>query len=197
MANIQDRPIKYIFEKSALMGQIARWQMALLEYDIVYTSQKAIKGSALAEHLAHHPILNYQSLLHEFPNEHIMTVEGTESESDSWKVWFDGASNLLGNGIGAVLASPECQCFPFSGRLVNELKVFDNSTLVIYQFRGEWEMRDAKLILYHNHVMEMSEHFDKITFHYFPRDENQMDDALATLSAMLPVNEGQEMTIHI
>ena len=27
-------PIKYIFEKTALSGQIARWQMILTEYDI-------------------------------------------------------------------------------------------------------------------------------------------------------------------
>jgi len=29
-------PIKYIFEKPALTGRIARWQMLLSEYDIVY-----------------------------------------------------------------------------------------------------------------------------------------------------------------
>ncbi|RDY11702.1 hypothetical protein CR513_03583, partial [Mucuna pruriens] len=45
--------------------------------------------------------------------------------------------------------------------------------------------------------MEMSEHFDKITFHYVPRDENQMVDALTTLSSMLQVNKVQEMTIHV
>ncbi|RDX64755.1 hypothetical protein CR513_56650, partial [Mucuna pruriens] len=45
--------------------------------------------------------------------------------------------------------------------------------------------------------MEMSEHFDKITFHYVPRDKNQMVDALGTLSSMLQVNKGQEMTIHV
>ncbi|RDX70510.1 hypothetical protein CR513_50238, partial [Mucuna pruriens] len=45
--------------------------------------------------------------------------------------------------------------------------------------------------------MEMSEHFDKITFHYVPRDDNQMADALATLPSMLQVNQGQEMTIHV
>ncbi|RDX70091.1 hypothetical protein CR513_50704, partial [Mucuna pruriens] len=45
--------------------------------------------------------------------------------------------------------------------------------------------------------MELSEHFDKISFHYVPRDENQMADALATLSAMLQVNQGKEMTIHV
>ncbi|RDX80441.1 hypothetical protein CR513_39012, partial [Mucuna pruriens] len=52
--------------------------MALSEYDIVYLNQKAIKGSALAEHLAYHPITDYQPLLHEFQNEHIMVV--TENE---------------------------------------------------------------------------------------------------------------------
>ncbi|RDX82945.1 hypothetical protein CR513_36189, partial [Mucuna pruriens] len=59
------------------------------------------------------------------------------------------------------------------------------------------ETRDAKLILYHNHVMEMSEQFDKITFHYVSRDKNQMADALATLSSMLLVNKEQEMTIQV
>src|ERR1044072_6322572 len=42
-------PIKYIFEKPALSGRIARWQMILTEYDIQYTSQKAIKGSVVAD----------------------------------------------------------------------------------------------------------------------------------------------------
>ncbi|RDX64809.1 hypothetical protein CR513_56592, partial [Mucuna pruriens] len=49
--------------------------MALSKYDIVYLSQKAIKGSALTEHLAHHPILDYQPLQHEFCDEYIMIVE--------------------------------------------------------------------------------------------------------------------------
>src|SRR4051812_9149966 len=49
-------PIKYIFEKPALTGRIARWQMLLSEYDIEYHAQKAVKGSILAEHLAHHPL---------------------------------------------------------------------------------------------------------------------------------------------
>src|SRR5687767_8632988 len=38
-------PIKYVFEKSALTGRIARWQMLLSEYDIKYRAQKAVKGS--------------------------------------------------------------------------------------------------------------------------------------------------------
>jgi hypothetical protein len=33
-------PIKYIFEKPALTGKIARWQMLLSEYDIQYVTQR-------------------------------------------------------------------------------------------------------------------------------------------------------------
>ena len=46
-------PIKYIFEKPALSGRISPCQMVLTEYDIQYTTQKEIKGSVLADHLAH------------------------------------------------------------------------------------------------------------------------------------------------
>ncbi|RDX72857.1 hypothetical protein CR513_47601, partial [Mucuna pruriens] len=185
--------------------------MALLEYDIVYTSQKAIKGSVLAEQLAYHPLDEYHRLSHEFSDEHIMATKKDEQEADldEWKLWFDEASNLLGNGIGVVLASPKGQYFPSSARLgfdctnnmveyeacamgitmaiehqVSRLKVFGDSTSVIYQLGGEWETRDTKLVPYHAHIMALREHFDEISFHYVLWDKNQMVDALATLSAM-------------
>ncbi|RDX84788.1 hypothetical protein CR513_34095, partial [Mucuna pruriens] len=68
---------------------------------------------------------------------------------------------------------------------VKKLKVFGDSALVIYQLRREWETRNLKLIPYHSHMTTMGEQFDEISFHYVPRDENQMADALATLSSML------------
>jgi hypothetical protein len=52
--------IKYAFEKSALTGRVARGQMILIEYDIQYTSQKAIKGSVLSDYIAPQPIEDYQ-----------------------------------------------------------------------------------------------------------------------------------------
>ncbi|RDY12554.1 hypothetical protein CR513_02637, partial [Mucuna pruriens] len=107
-------PIKYILEKLTLTGRIARWQMALSEYDIVYVNHSAIKRSALAEHLAYHPLTEPQPLHHEFPNEHITTTVKIESQNENeWTMWFDGASNILRNGIGVVLNSPKDQCFPF------------------------------------------------------------------------------------
>ncbi|KAK2423436.1 hypothetical protein QL285_033889 [Trifolium repens] len=214
-------PIKYIFEKPALTGKIARWQMLLSEYDIQYVTQRAIKGSVLSEHLAHQPLEEYQPIQFDLPDEDIMVLNYKEPIGDDegpepgarWKLAFDGASNALGHGIGAVLISPRNGYTPFTARLcfdctnniaeyeacimgleaaidlrIKILEVFGDSALVIYQVKGEWETRHPKLIPYRAYIMELIKHFDEITFHHFPREENQVADALATLSSMYKVN---------
>jgi len=55
-------PVKYIFEKPALTGRIARWQVLLTEFDIVYVTQKAIKGSVLVDYQAQQFINDYQPM---------------------------------------------------------------------------------------------------------------------------------------
>ena len=96
--------------------------MILTEYDIQYTTQKAINGSVLADHLAHQVVDNYQSMNFEFPDENIMVVtdyeeprpdEGPE-EGSRWSMYFDGASNALGNNIGVVIISPKGCHTPFT-----------------------------------------------------------------------------------
>ncbi|RDX82392.1 hypothetical protein CR513_36816, partial [Mucuna pruriens] len=168
--------------------------MALSEFDIIYVNQKAIKGSALAKYLAYHSLMDPQPLLHDFPDEHIMVAtEDNLPEDEAWRMWFNGASNVLGNDIDVILVLPKDQCFPFLAKLgfdctnnmaeyeactmglmmasnhqVTKLKVFGDSTLVIYQLRGEWETRDAKLVPYHDLVKELIESFETITFHHVP-----------------------------
>ena len=46
--------------------------------DVQYTTQKAIKGSVLAYHLAHQVVDDYQSMNFEFPDENIMLVTDYE-----------------------------------------------------------------------------------------------------------------------
>ena len=65
---------KYIFEKPALTGRIARWQVLLSKFDIVYVTQKPIKGSALADYLAQQPLNDYQPMHPEFPDQDIMAL---------------------------------------------------------------------------------------------------------------------------
>ena len=113
-------PVKYIFEKPTLTGRITRWKVLLSKFDIVYVTQNVIKGSALADYLAQQPINDYQPMHPKFPNEDIMAlceVEVEDEDKDKWIVLFDGASNALGHGVGAVLVTPDDQCIPFMARL--------------------------------------------------------------------------------
>lgn len=66
--------IKYIFYKPALTGRITRWQVLLSKYDIVYVTQKTVKGSALADYLDNQPVEDYGSTQCYFPDEDIMTL---------------------------------------------------------------------------------------------------------------------------
>ncbi|XP_012435540.1 uncharacterized protein LOC105762191 [Gossypium raimondii] len=140
--------------------------------------------------------------------------EGESSKEKSWKMSFDGVSNALGHRIRAVLVSLEGDHYPLTARLnffytnniakyeacimgfratirrkIKSLEVHGDSALVIYQIRGDWEVRDLKLVKYHDLVAELIKEFYEVTFNYFPREENQLADALATLSSMFKANK--------
>ena len=67
-------PIKYIFEKPSLSERIAKWQVLLSEFDILYVSQKAIKGSAKRANE------EYEPMSFNFPDEDLMAVLQIEEE---------------------------------------------------------------------------------------------------------------------
>ena len=130
---------------------------------------------------------------------------------------FDGASNALGNGIGVVIISPKGFHTPFTSRLcfdctnnmveyeacilglkaainlrIKFLNVFGDSALVISQIKGDWNMKHLNLISYKEHVLTLLPHFEEVTFEHFPREENQLADALATMSSMFKVRWDNE-----
>ncbi|XP_039029195.1 LOW QUALITY PROTEIN: uncharacterized protein LOC120163293 [Hibiscus syriacus] len=216
-------PLKFLMESPALTGRMARWQMLLSEFDIIYVNQKAIKGSVIADFLASRVSNDYQPLNFNFPDEDLLCISmnekvRTNDEFATWKLYFDGASNALGRGIGAVLISPENVYYPFTSRLeffctnnmaeyeacvmglkaaierkIKFLKIYGDSSLVVYQLRGEWETKDPKLLEYRNFTLELVKEFERVTFNYLPREENQMADALATLAAMFQANKKVDM----
>lgn len=49
-------PLKYIFQKAMPTGKLEKWQILLSEFDIVYVTQKVVKGQALADHLVENPV---------------------------------------------------------------------------------------------------------------------------------------------
>ncbi|XP_012468743.1 uncharacterized protein LOC105786814 [Gossypium raimondii] len=153
---------------------MARWQIFLSEFDIVYVSQKAIKGSAIVDFLASRALEDYEPLNFDFLNEDLMYVQALKK---ILKGITSGEYEACIMGIRAAIE-----------RNIKVLRVYGDSALVIYQLKGEWETRDPKLISYRKLVLELVDEFDDITFCYLPREENQMADTLTTLASMMQVN---------
>ncbi|KAJ9167191.1 hypothetical protein P3X46_021859 [Hevea brasiliensis] len=179
-------------------------------------TRKAVKGSVIADLLAENPIQDYEALDFEFPDEHINEVDcEEEGRADVWEMYFDGAVNLSGNWIGAVLISPDGKHFPIAVKLrfdctnnvaeyeacvmglqaaiemkIRKLEVYGDSALIIYQVKGEWQTKDSKLIPYQKYLLELIKKFEEISFTHLSRDKNQFADALATLAVMAQIEEG-------
>ena len=130
--------------------------------------------------------------------------EGPDPES-KWGMIFDGAINVYGSGIGAIIITPRGAHVPFSARLtfdctnniaeyeacimgieeaidlrIKNLYIYGDLALIINQIKGEWETRHPNLIPYRDYARRLLTFFNKVELHYIPRDENQMADALAT-----------------
>ncbi|XP_070047499.1 uncharacterized protein [Nicotiana tomentosiformis] len=111
-------PLKYIFQKPMPTGRLAKWQILLIEFDIAYVTHTSMKAQALADHLAEHPVDDeYESLNTYFPDEEVNLVDKVvQDDSQIWKLYFDGAINIKGVGIGALLVSPTGQHYPATAR---------------------------------------------------------------------------------
>ncbi|XP_070017656.1 uncharacterized protein LOC142172584 [Nicotiana tabacum] len=68
---------------------------------------------------------------------------------------------------------------------VEELLVIGDSDLLVHQVKGEWAMKNTKILPYLHHVQEMRKRFTKIEFWHIPRIQNEFADALVTQSSMI------------
>ena len=75
-------------------------------------TQNSVKGKVIADHLTHCSLKEAEEIQGDFSNEDIMGIE-----IESWKMYFDGATNQNGSGIGVLLISLKATNISFSGRL--------------------------------------------------------------------------------
>ena len=79
------------------------------------------------------------------------------------------------------------------------MSVLRDSAAVISQINGERDTKHPNLIPYKEYVLTLLPHFEEITFEHFPREENQLEDTLATMSSIFKVrwdNEAPQITIE-
>lgn len=105
-------PVRYVLNQPALMGRLGKWAVLMMEFDITYVPQKAVKGQALADFLAAHPVPDDSPLVVELPDEDVFA---TDIESP-WELYFDGASRTESDpdgtprrraGAGLVFKTPQ------------------------------------------------------------------------------------------
>ncbi|XP_070004617.1 uncharacterized protein [Nicotiana sylvestris] len=173
-------PLKYIFQKHMPTGKLDKWQILLSEFDIVYVTQKAIKGQALVDHVAENPLDGeYELLKTYFPNEEVSFIGEDIAESyDGWRIFFDGVENFKGVGIGAVLVSETGQHYPMSAKLrflcTNNMAEYEACILGLNM---SIDMNIQELLVIGDSDLLIHQHV--------PRIQNEFADALATLSPMI------------
>ncbi|KAG9446513.1 hypothetical protein H6P81_012641 [Aristolochia fimbriata] len=169
-------PLKYIMSRPILSGRLAKWALLLSEFEINFVPQRAIKGQALANFLADHPVLAEWELTEEFPDEEIFLGEVLPP----WEMYFNGAARRSGAGAEVLFISPWKDLLPYSFVLTRtcsnneaeyqaillglgmavemklpQLNIYGYSALVIKQLTGEFEVKKLELEPFWRHAGEL------------------------------------------
>lgn len=78
-------------------SKLSKWQILLSKFDIVYMTQKAVKGQALADHFTENPVGGeYEPLKTYFPDEKVSFIgEDIAKSYDGWRMLFNESANIL------------------------------------------------------------------------------------------------------
>ncbi|XP_058003706.1 uncharacterized protein LOC110663055 [Hevea brasiliensis] len=208
-------PLKHLFEAPMLVGKLAKWLVLLYEFDIVYETRKTIKGHVVAEFLSENPVDEEEEVETAFPDESLKLVVVRP-----WKMYFNGAMNKSGAGIGVVLEALNREqllmskrlCFPATNNIAEyeacscglealiavgakKVEVFRDSMLVVSHVKGEWELKEEKLRPYLEYAKKLLFSFEEVTMKHMPITQNQMADALATLASLW--EKGDQKLTHL
>ena len=67
-------PLRYLFDRTTLVGRLMRWLVLLTEFDIHYVTQKSIRWSIVADHLASLPVSDSRAIDDDFLDEDVAVV---------------------------------------------------------------------------------------------------------------------------
>ncbi|XP_058198560.1 uncharacterized protein LOC131314085 [Rhododendron vialii] len=200
--------IKYMLTRPILRGKQGKWLLSLIEYDLQYMPQKAVKGQALADFITNHP-----NILIEKDEFEIHMVE-----IKPWKMSFDGSKTDRGVGAGVVFTSPKGEFLQFSFQLdenriltnnqaeyealiigleiakelnIRYLNVAGDSQLVIRQITGEYKCNHPLLELQLQKVKILITYFDEVHLQHVYRLENSDANQMAQIASGIRIPEWQ------
>ncbi|XP_019258730.1 PREDICTED: uncharacterized protein LOC109236944 [Nicotiana attenuata] len=210
--------IKFVMTRPVLSERLTRWSILFNQYEITYTPQKAVKGHALDNFLADHPLPAEWELSNEFPDEDVLFIE----EFPPWTMFFDGSAHCNSAGAGVALISPERQVLPFSFVLgetcsnnaaeyqalivgleialemkILQLEIYGDSKLIINQLLRSYEVKKEDLLTYHQYASGLLEKFDQVFLNHVPREKNRKADALVNLATTMALGENESTKVYV
>ncbi|XP_020254135.1 uncharacterized protein LOC109831209 [Asparagus officinalis] len=186
-----------------------------------FMPQKAVKGQALADFLADHPVPGPSRLYEDLPDE-VAEACVAQEVMQVWKLFFDGASRANPQGaittrVGVVFISPNGHVIPrgfsliapctnnvakynalllgmqFAEQLnIQHLEAYGDFQLIVNQVCGEYEVRNEDLLSYYFTVLKQARKFKDLFIGYIPQAQNAYTDALASLATSLALPIGVE-----
>ncbi|XP_008231803.1 PREDICTED: uncharacterized protein K02A2.6-like [Prunus mume] len=200
--------IKYMLTRPIIYGRIGKGISALSEFTFQYVAQKSVKGQALADFLAHHPVQGQEGELE-------VEIDMTHMEKNYWTMYFDGSSTETRSGAGVVIESPQGQRWQFvfqldfkctnnqaeyealiigleilKGMKATRVLVYDDSQLVINQLTREYQCTSENLTLYYVTALNTADEFSRISFVYVPRAKNHEANEMAQVASGVNIPNG-------
>ncbi|XP_074363199.1 uncharacterized protein LOC141703637 [Apium graveolens] len=174
-----------------------------------YKPRTAIKGQALADFMLEFP--PHQELepraLVVLPSTEEVGLE-RQNSAPWWSLYVDGASNGDGAGAGIELISPEAHKIRRATHLafhatnndaeyealinglklalemkVENLNVFSDSMIVVYQINGGYQAKGPRTELYLKCAQRIIARFNEVRLELIPRGQNEGADELAKLGS--------------
>ncbi|KAM1666583.1 hypothetical protein ACFX2K_046162 [Malus domestica] len=153
---------------------------------IIYVPAKAVKGQALADFLADHPIPTDWKISDDLPDEEVFYI-------DIFPTW---TIELCSNNVAEYQALIIRLQMAINMR-ITALEIFGDSKLIINQLLTEYEVKKDDLIPYFQLATQLLQEFETVTLEHVPRKENQMADALANLASSMTLGEDEAADVPV
>ncbi|KAM5554611.1 hypothetical protein ABKV19_022821, partial [Rosa sericea] len=187
--------IKYMLSRPILRGRIGKWVLALSEFSLQYVPQKAVKGQAIADFLAHHPMLDVPTV------KELEIATATPTRPDlaripEYAIWYQATVSLqpwLEFKCTNNQAEYEALIIGLEVLLelgVRDVQVRGDSLLVINQLQEKYRCVSCLLVPYLNGAIELLDQFDDADLEYIPRERNFATNELAQLATGITLKYG-------
>ncbi|XP_034709724.1 uncharacterized protein LOC117932556 [Vitis riparia] len=187
VAVLTDQPLRNILHKPDLTGRMLQWAIELSEYGIELQPRLSMKDQVMADF-----VLGYSRRSTQRSGVGLLLQSPTgEHLEQAIRLGFPASNNeaeyeAILSGLDLVLTLS-----------VSRLRIYSDSQLVVRHVQKEYEAKDERMARYLTKVRDTLQQFTEWTIEKIKRTENGRADALASITASLPIKEAILLPIHV